>query len=195
MKLRSGDKLKPEIYLRMFEKEDLPFIHKLRADEANFALTLRVKDFVSLDDSKAWLEHKMRKTENYKYFAICLKDTNKVIGFISLNNIDLINRNAECGGLVIAEEYASQGVGQLTSNLILDYVYGHLGLNLLYLYIQEDNISSQKLGEKLGFKRTGYIPEFSYKNYKYHNVYIYALTRQEYLLINNITLEVEVNSI
>ena len=187
--------MKKEIYLRTFEKEDLPFIHKLRTDESNFALTLRVKDFASLEDSKAWLEHKMQKNEQYKYFAICLKDTNEAIGFISINNIDLINRKAECGGFVIAEEYALQGVGQLTSDLVLDYLFGHLGLNLIYLYIQEDNISSQKLGEKMGFKRTGYIPEFSYKNYKYHNVYIYALTRQEYLLINNIALEVEVNSI
>lgn len=181
-----------ELYLRMFEKADLPFIHKLRTDEENFSLTLRVKEFASIEDSESWLEHKMRKNERYKYFAICLKDTHEVVGFTSINNIDLINRKVEWGGLVIAREYASKGYGKQTGKLLLDYLYGDLGMQVVYAYVQEDNIGSQRLGDVAGFKKTGYIPDFIYKNYKYYSVYIYALTRPEYILHNNLTIEEEV---
>lgn len=184
-----------EVYLRMFEKKDLPFIHKLRTDEENYALTLRVKEFFSIEDSESWLEHKMQKNELYKYFAICLKDTHKVVGFTSINNIDLINRKVEWGGLVIAREHASKGYGKQTGQLLLDYLYGDLGMHLVYAYVQEDNIGSQRLGDVAGFTKTGYIPDFAYKNYKYYNVYIYALTRAEYFAHNNLPIEEEVINI
>lgn len=181
-----------EVYLRMFEKKDLAFIHKLRTDEENFSLTLRVRAFASLEDSEAWLEHKMQKNAQYQYLAICLKDTHEIIGFTSVNNIDFISRKAEWGGLVIAREYASKGYGKQTGKLLLDFLFGDLGMHLIYGYVQEENIGSQKLADAAGFKRTGYIPEYAYKNYKYHNVYIYALTRPEYFLHNHIAIEEEV---
>lgn len=182
-----------EIYLRMFEKKDLPVIHKLRIDEEHFTLTLRVKEFVSLEDSESWLQHKMQKNTKDKYFAICLKETNEVIGFTSVNEIDFISRKAEWGGLVIAREYASKGYGKLTVILLLDYLFGDLGMHLIYAYIQEGNIGSQKLAEMIGSTQTGYIPDYVYKNFNYHSVYIYALTRTEYLAHNKLSTEEVVN--
>lgn len=165
----------------MFEKDDLPFIHTLRKDEDSFSLTLGLKQYPNLMNSEAWLEQKMRTNTDYKYFVICLKENEQPIGFLSANNIDLINRKAEWGGIVLLPQYTSKGIGKLAGELLMDYLYGELGIHLIYGFVNVENFGSFKMAEKLGFKRTGQIPEFIYKNYTYQNVYIYALTRIEYL--------------
>ena len=53
-------------------------------------------------------------------------------------------------------------------------------MNRIYLNILEENISSRKLFEKMGFIQEGVQREAVFKNGKYNNLIMYSLLKEDY---------------
>jgi RimJ/RimL family protein N-acetyltransferase len=172
---------KKEVYLRAFEYSDLELINKWHNDDEINLLTGGNKYFVSSEYDKKWIENKMLDNLRDIYLGICLKNDNKLIGYISINGIDYRNRTAIWGGIIIGfKNERGKGYAVEAANLMLDYVFNELGINCLYAYWLEKHTSSIKLGEKLGFKKEGILRERIFKSGQYNNEVVMSILAKEF---------------
>ena len=172
-----------KVYLRAFEYSDLNIINALRNDDSIFQTTGGNKYYISSGYDKKWIEDKVFNNYNQLYLVICNSEDHKPLGYISANNIDYVNRKAEWGGIVIAKEVNSKGIGTEAGYLLLKHLFEELGMNMVYAYVKEDNKASYRFSEKYGFKKDGLIRDFVFKQNGYHNAYIFTMLKSEYEIL------------
>jgi ribosomal-protein-alanine N-acetyltransferase len=116
------------------------------------------------------------------YLAICLNDeSKKMIGYASINNIDMINRKADCGGIVIGEKNERNGKVLIdTFLLIFEHVFNDLGIHRFTGACLEEHKNSRIMMEMLGFKKEGIAIDAIYKEHKYHDVYNYVILDSDF---------------
>ena len=83
-------------------------------------------------------------------------------------------------------EYQGKGYAFEAAHAFLDYLFSQKGARRVYAYVEEDNLSSQHLCEKLGMRREGMFVEFVsfVKNPdgtpRYENTCQYAILKKEW---------------
>ncbi|MER1956094.1 MAG: GNAT family protein [Solibacillus sp.] len=169
-----------KIYLRAFEHSDLDLLNSIRNDDTLFSTTTGNKYYISSEHDKKWIEDKIFNNSNQLYLVICCSEKHQPMGYTSANNIDYLNRKAEWGGMVISKDFNSKGMGTEAGYLFLDHLFGELGMNMVYAYVNENNKASYRLSEKYGFTKDGLIRDFVYKQNRFHNAYIFSMLRGEY---------------
>ena len=75
-------------------------------------------------------------------FAVEDIDDDGLVGFVFLNNIDLINRQAKLGTVLGNRKKWGKGFGTDSSKLICDYGMKMLGLHRIWVEILSDNKAS-----------------------------------------------------
>ncbi|WP_341322793.1 GNAT family protein [Solibacillus sp. FSL H8-0523] len=178
-----------KVYLRAFEHSDISFLNTIRNNDTLYQTTTGNKYYISSEHDKKWIEDKIFNNYNQLYLVICSSESQQPLGYVCANNIDYINRKAEWGGLIVTNELNSKGIGTDAGYLLLDHLFGELGMNMVYAYVNENNKASYRLSEKYGFKKDGLIRNFVYKQNRFHNVYVFSILKSEY--VNNKTLYVE----
>ncbi|MEH6444483.1 MAG: GNAT family protein [Oceanospirillaceae bacterium] len=80
-------------------------------------------------------------------------------------------------------DQASRGKGYATDALKIfhQYIFESTQVNRIELRIATQNIPSQKVALKIGFKLEGTNKEAAYSKGKLHDMHIYAMLRREYL--------------
>jgi RimJ/RimL family protein N-acetyltransferase len=112
-------------------------------------------------------------------FGITLRENDALIGSGGLLNIDLINRNAEIGLYIGAQECLNQGYGSESVMLLLDYGFQVLNLNSIYLAPYSFNTRAIRCYEKCGFKTAGCLRETRIINSrKYDQIYMDILASE-----------------
>lgn len=101
------------------------------------------------------------------------------IGNISLQNIDLIDRNAEMAFLMGETDYWGKGYAFEAASAIIDHAFKQLNLHRIYLGTADNNLRMQKLAIKLGFHEEGRRREALYKNGIYHDIIEYGIVRED----------------
>lgn len=137
-----------------------------------------------LEYNKTLTWFKNNKNNDNRYDAVIEVD-GITVGLIGLLNIDYKNAKAEYY-ITIGEEYCKgKGVASKATALLLAYAFKELELNKVYMYTEIDNIPAQKLFEKMGFRKEGYLKEdLIYNNRKVDRLF-YGLTAEEYLNCSN----------
>ncbi len=174
-----------------------PFLERDAADVFEYLKEPMVNCFAcmklnSLEEAKA--EMKNRIDEMEYYFAIVLKDTGKVIG-----EIDAYPEHAEphdqdgdspldtfspCW--MLNQAYHGKGYAYEAARAFFDYLFREKGARRIYAYVEDYNIQSQHLCEKLGMRREGLFLEFvSFINDfdgkpQYENTYQFAILKKEW---------------
>lgn len=175
-----------DIFLRAFELDDYKLTHQWRNDETIQAKLGGNRYFVSSEREKKWVEEKIFENVKEIYWAICLKDTSQMIGYLSLNKIDLLNRHAFWGGIIIGDPKNRQLKNTLQAvYLLLDHGFSQLGLHKIYGEWLESNSQSLILGDIFKFKTDGILRDNVFKNNKFHNVVIKSLLKEEFELYKN----------
>lgn len=173
------------IYLRLFEPEDYERTYVWRNDFAMQKLTCGPIRFVSKEIEKKWVFEK--STTNCKdiYIAICANDNDIMIGYMSINEIDYINRSCVGGGIVIGDKDYRDGTAYLEAEIMeFDYVFNQLNMNRYTGECLIDHVLSRANLLALGFKEEGRKRQAVYKNGKYNDVVFYALLRDDYYKYN-----------
>ena len=131
---------------------------------------------VSSKSEMQWLYESESDVQRY---AIVLLDGDVMIGCISLQNIDHLNRNAFLGIFIGEEEQRSKGYGAEAIRLILDYGFNTLNLNNIMLSVDADNDAGISCYKKTGFREAGIRREWKYKDGKYiDKIYMEILARE-----------------
>ena len=172
-----------KVFLRGFNISDNEKIYPWLLEKKNQSHTCGNSYFASKDYVQKWLEGKIFGSKDV-YMAICLSETEEIIGYTSINDIDHRNRKAVGGGILIGnKEYCNTGIAIEAMNLVIKHVFEELNINLLWTYVLEEHLAAIRNCEKVGFKKTGVLPQSVYKGGKYHNQVILCILKEEYELL------------
>tara|TARA_X000000950_G_scaffold108424_2_gene136744 strand:+ start:12559 stop:13116 length:558 start_codon:yes stop_codon:yes gene_type:complete len=114
-------------------------------------------------------------------FSICDKSDDTYIGNAKLGSINWINRTCSYGRIIGPEKYKGKGYGSEALILLVKYGFMKLGMNRICSGAIEGNIASLKSNEKVGFVQEGIQREAVWRNGKYNNVILLAITRNDFL--------------
>ena len=129
-------------------------------------------------NEQEYLENRSKK--DMASFCIVTLEEDKLIGTISLEHIDLINRDAILGIFIGDGNYRNQGYGTEAIKLILDYGFNYLNLHSIKLDVMDFNQRAQKCYQKCGFKECGRQREAYYLNGKYYDIMSMDILKKEY---------------
>jgi len=131
---------------------------------------------------KWWIDlYETNYDDDFKYnFAIFLKENNKFIGWGGFGVIDCFYPDKEIYYL-IGKEYWGKGYATEAMSALIHYYFNTIGLDKLIALAKPENISSNKVIQKLGFKLerivSGMPKEFNF----YNGEPFYSFTTEEYL--------------
>lgn len=102
------------------------------------------------------------------------------VGTVILTDIDLRNGNAEAHIKLARSSERGKGYGSDAMSALVGYCFNELRLNCVYARIKEDNIASQRMFEKCGFRKDGVLRSLVYRDGRYHDFYQYSILKDEY---------------
>lgn len=168
------------IYLRKVRVEDATSYQKGTIEEEIRYMTGTKKEF-TLEEIKNYLE-KIVKDDSREDYAICLNDTEEMIGELTLFDIDSPNHAAGFRISMNEVKYTSKGYGTEAIKLIIDYVFFDLKLNRLQLEVFSHNVRGIRAYEKVGFIKEGVLREALYYEGKYSDEIIMSIVRSDFNL-------------
>jgi RimJ/RimL family protein N-acetyltransferase/uncharacterized glyoxalase superfamily protein PhnB len=112
---------------------------------------------------------------NEPWWTVIHQDTGQVIG-----GICFINASVPGMGYIIHPDYWRQGYGTEAGSLLLDYGFTKLNLNRVELWIDSENVASQRLAYKLGFIPRGHFFQRFPNKLKPHDTLTFGLRADEW---------------
>jgi len=106
-----------------------------------------------------------------------LGDVNRLVGIISLKNIDSNNKRANLGYWV-GELYWGNGIATESVALVINYAFSVLGLEEVYAYVYSENKASIRVVEKNGMTKKGMVNEYNQMSGRYKNTIKFAIQRR-----------------
>ncbi|MBN2379272.1 GNAT family N-acetyltransferase [candidate division WOR-3 bacterium] len=100
----------------------------------------------------------------FRLWIFTLSD--KLIGEVSLFDIDLVKGKAEFGIVIFDPAYWGQGLGTEAARLFLAYACRFFKINVLYLSTSQENKRAIRSFEKLGFRISGRVASEEEKRVK-----------------------------
>jgi len=173
-----------DIKFRAFKKGDETFINELRNHEEMEEKIGGSKRFVSIDREAKWVEDIiMGDSQTSMYFAITEKNSDEIIGYTSISDIDYRNGTCFWSGIKLAPATAGKGYGFQTALKIAKYVFEEMRMVRCIGMCQESHIVALKLMLKTGYKQEGLMRKYVYKNGMHINTWLLSITDDDYYLI------------
>ena len=156
------------VFLRPAERADVPRFARWLSD-AETARWLAARSPLSLAMEERWFERLLERqgTEVWHY-AICRRDDGASIGTIALGDLDQANGSAQVG--IALGEARGQGYGTDAMRAILDFGFGELRLERVWLDVVAENAPAIRSYEKVGFVLEGTLRRAMYTGGVFHDV-------------------------
>lgn len=174
--------MQPTVIFRDFEERDIDFIYKCKNDEKLNSLIVGHYHPFSYEEATKWVHGCMGEHETYKFWAIATNDEEqRIVGWISISNIDRVNRSVMGHGIVIGDPEYHDGLAWI-EGLLHIYKYGFEVLKMHKVYgsslIEHTQISI--MDKLLYLHQDGVLRDDIYKNGKYYDVRCTSLLEDEY---------------
>lgn len=182
-----------KIYLSTVDEADYEQFAEFMADPETSVLTSTFSSVFSVEDERDYFsEHNKSKLS----FAIRHNLNDELMGLVEFMNIDHISRRAELGINLGKHKYRNQGYGREAIELMLDFGFGSLNFNSIYLTVLENNARAQHLYRSIGFKDAGRLRQHTYAGGAYLDHLYMDILREEYEFkdLQNITKYLEKGS-
>lgn len=162
------------VWLRPLSLDDAPALHSMYSD----AQTMRFMPS---------LPHKtVRETKNHIQYevsnsgavcwAICLAGSDEPIGVVNY----LGGTPIPGMGYVIKRPYWGQGYTVEACRLALQYGFEQMKLKQVELWIDQQNVQSQRVAQKLGFQQKGQLAQKYAHEANHHIMFTYGLWRDQF---------------
>jgi diamine N-acetyltransferase len=180
------------IRLRRDERSDIAkFVAWLNDPEVSHYLSINMP--ISMANEEQWFENMLKKTAEEQPFAIEIAkgvpgneaEAWQMIGNCSYMGIDHTTHSAEVGLFIGDKSCWNKGYGTEVMRLLLDFGFGTLNLNRIFLRVDEDNRGGIRAYEKAGFVHEGRLRQAIYRDGQYHNMLIMSVIRSEWARENN----------
>jgi RimJ/RimL family protein N-acetyltransferase len=174
------------VTFRDFEERDIAFIYKCKNDEKLNSMI--VGDFhpFTYEEAEKWVHGCMGEHETFKFWAICTDDEEKrIVGWISLSNIDSTNRSACHHGIVIGDNEYRDGVAMFEAMVFtMEYAFISLHVHRLYGSCLSVHKVSPHMLNALGFNLEGVKRDAVCRNERFYDILNYSMLEEEYNSLN-----------
>ena len=165
------------IYLSPRNSEDVELFTKWLNDFETTDYTGYSKNILTLEKERKYLEEHI---EDECQLSIVTLDSDKMIGTISLEYIDHINRRGTLGIFIGDKDYRDKGYGTEAIKLLLDYGFNYLNLENIKLDLMEFNERAYACYKKCGFKEYGRRRKCNFINGKYYDTIEMDILAEEF---------------
>lgn len=165
------------LIIRRFEKSDAEGL--LDYFEKPLVNCFQDEKLNSLAEAKAEAE---RRSGKLSQMAICLKKNNQLIGNLFAEK----EKDTYNVGWNLNPKFAGKGYALEATKGLFDYLFNEQNARRIYCYIEEDNLSSQKLCKRLDMRQEGLFIDFIsfVKNAdgtdRYENTMQFAILKKEW---------------
>ncbi len=168
------------VYLRSPERTDIPIFVRWFND-AELTATLEMRAPMSVPMEEAWFETmvKSQGIDNY-HFTICLRADDRPIGTCNLFQVDKVNGSAGIGISIGERSLWDQGLGTEAMLALLDFGFGMVRLERLWLDVYDFNERARRSYEKCGFVLEGVQRRAIFKQGRFIDVHLMSILRDEW---------------
>lgn len=179
--------MEPTVLFREFEERDIDFVYRCKNDEKLNSMIVGQWHPFTYEEAKKWVAGCMGEHETYRFWAICTNDEEKrIIGWVSLSNIDKKNQSAYFHGIVVGDREYNDGFAWIEAYLfIYEYVFETCGLNRLNGSAIVQHKLSNLIAEAMYEKQEGVFRQAVLKDGKFHDVAYCAILKDEYFSHKN----------
>ncbi|MCP9630245.1 GNAT family N-acetyltransferase [Rhodopseudomonas palustris] len=137
---------------------------------------------MKLDDMAAAEADAIARSQSDEHIAVCLKATGRLVGdLFAMPEADTFSVGWNFNG-----DYAGQGFASEAARALFDHLFTVRDARRLYAYVEDHNVASQRLCERLGMRQEGLFKEFvSFTTDRngdpvYENTMQFAILRREW---------------
>ena len=171
----------PRVYLRPLADSDAEAIFDYwREPRVSCFAEMKMN---SLDDALTYIGAEENGEKDPHHLAVCLKDGDALIGDVSA----AFDNSDTCSVVwCLNPRYEGKGLAYEAAREYISYLFEKAGARRIYAYVEEDNVRSRRLCERLGMRLEGCMKEFIsfVKNPDgtphYENTCLYALLKKEW---------------
>lgn len=173
------------VYFRALELSDYETTIKWRKDDDIWNDVVGRKYFVSSEYEKKWVNDSIFNNQNNIVLGVCLKENDRLIGIVTLRNIDWFHRNATFSKMIGEKDMWGKGLAKEMTMLMLYHGFVELGLERIQARQLMHNVASIKVNEKCGFRNEGILRNASYKNGKFSDLNIMGVIKEDFMELLN----------
>jgi len=174
-----------QVYLRPAERDDLPRFVRWFSD-ARTSRTLDLISPLSQVLEERWFERMLEQQGQDRWnFVICRQVDDRPVGSIELHNVDTRNGSAGLGIAIGAPDDTGQGYGSDAIRALLDFGFGELRLERIWLDVYDYNERARRVYERVGFVHEGTLRRALYRAGAHHDIHRMAILREEWSALTN----------
>lgn len=164
------------VVLRAIELEDADMLRQMMNDSEIETMMWGSSYPVSKHNQIAWINS---LGNNNSTFRAIIDVNDSGIGTIILSDIDMKNGNAEIHIKLADANMRGRGYGTDAVRTLTKYAFNELRLNCVYCRVHADNVASQKMFLKCGFKQEGVLRSRVFKNGVFHDFNQYSILKSD----------------
>lgn len=170
------------LMIRRFKEDDWKDLYEYLSDKE--VVEFEPYDIYSEDQAK---EEAIKRKNNNSFYAVCLKENEKLIGNLYLGKEDFDTWEL---GFVFNKKYQGQGYVTEGAKALLDYAFTHLGARRIIAMCSPKNDRSWKLLERINMRREGILLQNVYFKTDSNgepiwlDTYVYAMLKSEWRKID-----------
>jgi len=129
----------------------------------------------NIDETRSMIENSLQ-TEGAMYWTVRLKGDSRVIGQVNY----LGGTRVPGLGYITHPDVWGQGITVEACRVALDYGFENIGYNRVELWIDERNVQSLRVAQKLGFGLKGRIPHHYAHHSMHHYMQVWGILQSEW---------------
>ncbi|HET7141820.1 MAG TPA: GNAT family protein [Candidatus Limnocylindria bacterium] len=118
------------------------------------------------------------------FFTICLLGEDRGIGTVNLRKVDRENGSAELAIVISDKSLQGQGLGTDALNCLVDFGFGELRLERIYLHVFDFNARARRSYEKAGFQTDATLRRSRFHRGQHHDVLLMSILRDDWLALD-----------
>ncbi|WP_247233390.1 GNAT family N-acetyltransferase [Telluribacter sp. SYSU D00476] len=168
------------LILRNYTKEDLPYVHSLRAEPLVWKYST-ITTTSSLADARVYLEDVLDKYAHHAcgFQALFDKSTGQYIGEAGVMAFNTAGRKAVIGYNLLPD-FWHKGYATEIVNALVVYLFGKIHVERVEALAVESNVASRKVLTKSGFVLEGVLRNYACIDSRFVNVCMYSMIRADY---------------
>jgi RimJ/RimL family protein N-acetyltransferase len=166
-----------QVWLRPIEPADMEATSLEEADLAHYAGFKR--SFSRAEGERCLKKMASHPDENIQ-FTVCLLGQDESIGGVGLRVVDRVNGSAEVSIFISKPSEWSKGLGTDAMRVMLDFAFGEMRLERVWLRVFDYNARAARSYEKAGFAREVLLRHDRFHRGKHHDTDLMAIVRPDW---------------
>lgn len=157
--------------LRALEPADLNWLYAIENDTTLWHLGIS-KEPWSKEVLRRYIESQPGNLLRDGQLRLVLEVEGALVGALDIYDYDAIARKGGIG-IVIHPKARGQGLAKAALECFIKYLFGTLGLQMVYAVVPTSNLASKALFETLSFEQTGRLMHWILKDGQFENAHLY----------------------